>query len=242
MTSSCLQRLTRRGPLTVALSVVTAIALTVAIAAGLLLAAMGVPLLPALALSVLPVLVLLPALGWVIARLACALDAAEQRARALSISDPVTGLHNSRFLYEMGAQQVAQARRYSHPLTAVAFRLDCPTCEGSMDTVLRSAAARLRIILRECDILCRLDDDTFMALLPETDADGAEIVVTRLAAALADDPAKVTAKTPQLSGQFGVAAMTRPDLPHLLDRARAAIQTSPPEDQHWAPILQAVPA
>lgn len=230
MTTACLRRLARRGPLAVGLGVIAGVAVVMAVTSALLLGALGTDLLHALLLSALPPLAMVPPLVIVIARLACALENADQRVRALAISDPVTGLHNSRFLYEVGALQVAQARRYSHPLSAVAFRLDGPSCDGGMDgmdNALRSAAARLRLCVRECDIFCRLDDDTFLLLLPETSADQADVMVTRLTEALTAEPVGPRDVALRLPGRFGIAAMTRADLPHLIRRAREAMQEAP---------------
>lgn len=228
----CLRRLALRGPFAVWLATASALSMLSLIVAAGILWLLDLAVWPVVLVSLVCLMGLAAPVGWLVARLACALEAAEHRARALSMSDPVTGLPNSRFLHQIGVQQTHQARRYSHPLTAVLFRLDAldlpppqgiaglPVDDPAREGLLRSAAARLRILVRESDIFCRLDDDSLILLLPETDADGATLMVDRLREGLAAAPG---IDGQGLTARFGVAAMSRPDLTHLLDRARAAL-------------------
>lgn len=229
MTMDCLNRLVRRGALPGGVTVPVTLGLilgAMVVAAGTL-ALLRPPTGPGILISLIPPLALALPLVWLVVRLSCDVETLHQRTRALSMSDPDTGLHNSRFLYEIGAQQVSQARRYNHPLTAIAFRFEGV---GAADKdpawatgLLRSGAARLRIIVRECDIFCRLDDDTLVLLLPETDADGAALLVERLRAALDSGPCGPGTGAPCLTARFGIATMARPDLDHLLDKAQEAL-------------------
>src|SRR6267143_301768 len=112
----------------------------------------------------LPIIVLaLAAIGgltWTI----MALRRSLARERRLARVDDLTGVRNAR-----------------------AFRVavvDLGTRVG--DDLVRSAAAALRGVLRATDVLARLGRDEFIALLPETSAASARIVLDKLRAGLAD--------------------------------------------------------
>ncbi len=228
----CLTDLARHGPVAVWMAVLaTAACLTVAVAGAVAWGLETDPWSAVLTGGLTMAVLTLPG-AWMIGRLSRALDEAERRQRALSISDPVTGLPNSRYLMQVGAQQVHQARRFNHPLAAVLLRLDAldkapplglagvPAADAARQGILRGAVARLRVQIRESDIFCRLDDDSLILLLPETDADIAVTMIDRLRDALAE------AQGPDgeaLTARYGLATLTRPDLADLLSRARLAL-------------------
>jgi hypothetical protein len=75
---------------------------------------------------------------------------------------------------------VAERRRYGRPFAIVRLQLPEP--------LLAAALPRLRSALREADVLARWADEELIALLPETDADGADAAAARLRAAVRDIP------------------------------------------------------
>jgi diguanylate cyclase len=96
---------------------------------------------------------------------------AEQRAHALSIRDPLTGLVNRRSLIQQLEHAVASADRHKSEF-ALLF-LDLDKFKGINDTLghevgdelLRQVAARLLAAVRVSDVVARLGGDEFVVLL-----------------------------------------------------------------------------
>ena len=104
------------------------------------------------------------------------------RERRLARVDDLTGVRNARAFREAAGAEIERARRYQHPFSVAAVDL------GSRvgDDVVRAAATVLRSALRATDTVARLGRDEFIALLPETSAASARIVLDKLRAGLAD--------------------------------------------------------
>ncbi|HYX81795.1 MAG TPA: GGDEF domain-containing protein, partial [Gemmatimonadales bacterium] len=96
--------------------------------------------------------------------------------------DDLTGVRNARAFREAAGAEIERARRYQHPFSVAVVDL------GSRvgDELVRSAAVTLRGGLRATDLVARLGRDEFIALLPETSAASARIVLDKLRAGLAD--------------------------------------------------------
>ncbi len=129
-----------------------------------------------------PIIVLaLAAIGgltWAIVALRSSLA----RERRLARIDDLTGVRNARAFHEAAGAEIERARRYQHPFSVAAIDL------GSRvgDDLVRAAATVLRGALRATDVVARLGRDEFIALLPETSAASARIVLDKLRAGLAD--------------------------------------------------------
>src|SRR5213595_1028608 len=104
------------------------------------------------------------------------------RERRLARVDDLTGVRNARAFREAAGAEIERARRYQHPFSVAAIDL------GSRvgDELVRAAATVLRGALRATDMVARLGRDEFIALLPETSAASARIVLDKLRAGLAD--------------------------------------------------------
>lgn len=104
------------------------------------------------------------------------------RERRLARVDDLTGLRNARAFHEAAGAEIERARRYQHPFSVAAVDL------GSRvgDELVRAAATVLRGALRATDTVARLGRDEFIALLPETTAASARIVLDKLRIGLAD--------------------------------------------------------
>lgn len=103
------------------------------------------------------------------------------RERRLARTDDLTGIRNARAFHEAAGAEIERARRYQHPFSVAV--VDLGNRVG--DEVVRAAAAALRGALRTTDIVARLGRDEFIALLPETTAASARIVLDKLRAGLA---------------------------------------------------------
>ena len=118
------------------------------------------------------------ALTWAI----MALRRSLARERRLARTDDLTGVRNARAFLEAAGAEIERARRYQHPFSVAVVDL------GSRvgDELVRSAAAALRGALRATDVVARLGRDEFIALLPETTAASARIVLEKLRAGMAE--------------------------------------------------------
>jgi diguanylate cyclase (GGDEF)-like protein len=116
-----------------------------------------------------------------------------QEAQRLSLTDPLTGLWNYRYLRESIRREVERASRFGRMLAVLALDLDRfkevndTYGHTAGDAVLVEFARRVSGVVREVDLAFRQGGEEFVVLLPETDADGAAIVARRIGAAVRDD-------------------------------------------------------
>ena len=113
-----------------------------------------------------------------------------QEAQRLSLTDPLTGLWNYRYLTLALGHEIERATRFGRPLTVLMLDLDrfkqINDRHGHQigDAVLIELAARMRTQVREVDTLARYGGEEFVVVLPETDADGAARTAERLGAVI----------------------------------------------------------
>ncbi len=120
-----------------------------------------------------------------------------EEAQRLSLTDPLTGLWNYRYLRESLRREVERANRFGRKVSFLALDLDRfkkvndTYGHAAGDTVLAEFARRVRGEIREVDLAFRQGGEEFVVLLPETDTWGATIVAERLGAAVRDTPVTV---------------------------------------------------
>lgn len=120
-----------------------------------------------------------------VAWLAAALREGREREGELARTDPGTGLANRAAFRERAALEVERARRWGRPLTLALLELDDfrAVRDGlggrEADEMVRTAAVSLRSSLRSTDLAARIGEDLFALLLPETDRNGARVVLER---------------------------------------------------------------
>lgn len=91
-----------------------------------------------------------------------------------SIRDPLTSLHNRRFLEESLELELARARRNKAPLALIMADIDYfkrfndTYGHEAGDAVLRSVAQTLKSHIRGSDIVCRFGGEEFTLILPES--------------------------------------------------------------------------
>ncbi|TYC23981.1 diguanylate cyclase [Micromonospora sp. MP36] len=120
-----------------------------------------------------------------------------EETQRLSLTDPLTGLWNYRYLRESIRREVERANRFGRMLSVLALDLDRfkdvndTWGHAAGDAVLVEFARRVRGEIREVDLAFRQGGEEFVVLLPETDARGATIVAERLGAVVRDQPVLV---------------------------------------------------
>lgn len=109
-----------------------------------------------------------------------------QRAEALSVTDDLTQLYNSRYLNQVLRREVKRASRSGRPLSLLFIDLD--GFKAVNDTyghlagsqTLVEAAAVIRRSARETDVVARFGGDEFSLILPDTGSEGAAAVADRI--------------------------------------------------------------
>jgi two-component system, cell cycle response regulator len=144
--------------------------------------------------------------------------------------DGLTGLFNRRELDTRAEQAVALAARHRRPLSCLLLDIDHFKSvndtygHAAGDAVLREAARRICSASRISDIIGRYGGEEFVALLPETGADGAVAAADKLRAELAGSPVGAGDTAITVRASVGVAVWgdgmgTATDLYAAADRA-----------------------
>ena len=109
-----------------------------------------------------------------------------ERAEALSVTDDLTQLYNSRYLSQVLRRETKRASRSGRPLSVLFIDLDgfksINDSHGHLfgSRALVEAAAVIRQSARETDVVARFGGDEFALILPDTGSDGAVAVGERI--------------------------------------------------------------
>ena len=109
-----------------------------------------------------------------------------QRFQLMSITDPLTGLLNRRYLEERFAEEVERSKRYRYPLSFIMIDIDGFKSYNDTfghqagDDILRATAQCIRGSLRNFDVAARYGGEEFSIVLPETEITAATALAERL--------------------------------------------------------------
>ncbi len=124
-------------------------------------------------------------------QIAVALERAEWQERAtqfqlMSITDPLTGLLNRRYLEERLTEELNRSKRYSYPMSCLMIDIDDFKSYNDRnghqagDVALKITAHSLKAVLRSADIACRYGGEEFCILLPQTSLNEAGVIAERM--------------------------------------------------------------
>lgn len=161
-----------------------------------------------------------------------------RRAEALSVTDDLTQLYNSRYLNHVLRREIKRASRSAHPLSLLFVDLDgfksVNDSHGHLagSRALVEAAAVIRASARETDVVARFGGDEFALILPDTGCEGATAVGQRIRDRVAEHPFLASeGLTIRLTASVGVAtfpdaATTAEELVRAADMAMYRVKES----------------
>jgi diguanylate cyclase (GGDEF)-like protein len=118
--------------------------------------------------------------------LLAALKQAHEHEKELARIDKLTGAVNRSFFSELVQMEIDRSQRFGHPFTLAYIDLDNFKAvndhfgHSSGDKVLYTMVQQAKSQLRRTDVVARLGGDEFAFLLPETDQDAAQIVISKV--------------------------------------------------------------
>jgi diguanylate cyclase (GGDEF)-like protein len=145
-----------------------------------------------------------------LAALASEYAVTEAQLRELVVTDPVTGLPNHRRLVDVLGAEIARSNRSDRGFAVVFFDIDgLKRINDDLGHLMGSRALcrfaeTIRAVCRATDTPARYGGDEFVCVLPDTDEEGARLVIKRVHERLAEDTDK-----PQLATSAGLAMYPR---------------------------------
>jgi diguanylate cyclase (GGDEF)-like protein len=124
-------------------------------------------------------------------QIAVALERAEWQERAtqfqlMSITDPLTGLLNRRYLEERLTEELNRSQRYNYSMSCLMIDIDDfksyndNNGHQAGDVALKITAHALKAALRSADVACRYGGEEFCILLPQTSLSEAGVIAERM--------------------------------------------------------------
>jgi diguanylate cyclase (GGDEF)-like protein len=124
-------------------------------------------------------------------QIALALERAAWQQRAnqfelMSIADPLTGLHNRRYLEARLTEELSRSKRYNYPLSFMMIDIDDfklyndGNGHQAGDRALEITAQCLKAALRKVDVASRYGGEEFSILLPQTTLQEAAVSADRI--------------------------------------------------------------
>ncbi len=129
-------------------------------------------------------------LVWMVAYISLTHLAVGNRLRAslhdAAFRDPLTGLYNRRYVFDIFRNELAKFRRYGDPFSVIVIDADhfkqvndqYGHCAG--DVALKAIADACNTSVRDTDVVGRFGGEEFIVLLPHTNAPAASIVAERI--------------------------------------------------------------
>jgi two-component system, cell cycle response regulator len=136
-----------------------------------------------------------------------------RQVQLLSITDPLVGTYNRRYLTDQLKLEIERARRYGRPLAVVIADLDgfkrINDAHGHLigDEVLQGFAERMRACIRQHDWIARYGGEEFVIVLPDTNLPAALAAAEKARVKCESAPMATSAGDIVVTASFGVAAL-----------------------------------
>ncbi len=163
-------------------------------------------------------------------RLADELRERNAQLQRLATTDELTGLYNRRHVGRELERLILRARRHDQLISVAMLDVDHFKAINDEhghavgDAVLVEVAARLERRLRGDDLVGRWGGEEFLFVLPETPAEGAQVVSESVRAVIGDEPIELAVGTLAVTASIGWASWETSDgSDDLLARADLAL-------------------
>ncbi|RME77767.1 diguanylate cyclase [Candidatus Woesearchaeota archaeon] len=142
----------------------------------------------------------------------------------LSITDPLTGLHNRRSFNQLLEQEIARSKRTQEPLSLLLLDIDHfknyndTNGHQAGDKLLKELAQLIKTTMRKTDIPARYGGEEFVIILPNTSLIGSEQVAEKLRQAVEEHDFDHAHKQPlgHVSISIGLATLRPADTQETL--------------------------
>ena len=145
------------------------------------------------------------------------LAVANKKLVELTITDPLTGINNRRFLTARLESELERTNRYGQDLQVCLLDVDHFKSVNDTwghdvgDDVLRIIANHLKQTMRETDIVARFGGEEYCLVLTETSADEAKVFLERVRKQIANLELPVQQDVIRVTCSFGFASWTKGD-------------------------------
>jgi len=135
-----------------------------------------------------------------------------QEVQSLALTDPLTGLHNRRALFELSRMEFSRAERTNRPISCMMLDLDHfkkindNYGHQTGDHILQEFARRCRSAVRDMDLVGRYGGEELLIVLPETDMTTALQIAERTRSTVAAIPMKVADRELNVTVSIGVSS------------------------------------
>jgi diguanylate cyclase (GGDEF)-like protein len=170
-----------------------------------------------------------------------------EKLKKLAVTDGLTKLYNSRKFYEQLETEIERFNRYKHPLSLIMLDIDhfkefndtYGHLEG--DKVLYKVGEIINSSLRTMDTAYRYGGEEFTVILPETRADEAEVVASRIKESLEEEIfAPQINQQIKVTASFGITEYLPPENIHsFVNRVDQALYASKDEGRNKITVMLA---
>jgi two-component system, cell cycle response regulator len=138
---------------------------------------------------------------------------ANRQIEKLSLTDPLLGIFNRRYLHDRLPQEAVRSRRYGESLSVIMADLDyfkkINDSHGHQtgDLLLQHVVALARSTLRQSDWMARYGGEEFVIVLPETPLLGAYAAAERMRRLFAETQLEIVEMKLAVTASFGIATI-----------------------------------